>query len=117
LTDGDIAGFATQRGRALEQATERVVCLDVTRMNVLAPAQSDRLLEAMRGPSPGRLRSAFLLPAERAVVALQFERLIRESQRTTTRGFSDRAALETWLGELLTVAERARLSQFLDERS
>jgi hypothetical protein len=117
VTDADIAGFASLRGRALEQTSERVVCLDVTRMNVLAPEQSERLLDALRGPSPGRLRSAFLLPAARAVVALQFERLIRESQRATTRGFNDRAALEAWLGELLTIAERARLSQFLDEKS
>jgi len=77
VTDDDIDGFGAQRGRALEKATERVVCLDVTRMNVLPPEQSDRLLEALRGPSPGRLRSAFLLPIGRAVVTLQFERLIR----------------------------------------
>jgi hypothetical protein len=117
LTDEEIATFADGRGRALRAvASDRVVCIDATRMSVLPPDQSERLLAVLRQPSPGLLRSAFLLPPSRGVVALQFERIIRESKQLAARSFVDRAQLEEWLGEVLTTDEVARLRGFLDER-
>lgn len=112
----ELARFAEEREQTVRRvASERIVCLDATRMNVLPPEQSERLLELLRRPSPGLLRSAFLLPSLRAVVALQLERLIREAKAAGARSFTDRAALEQWLGEVLTPQESARLRQFLDE--
>jgi hypothetical protein len=91
------------------------VCIDARRMVVLAPGQSERLLEILRRPSPGLLRRASLLPSAGGVVALQVARLIRESNAVDMRAFTDRAALVEWLGELLTPEEAARLLVFLGE--
>lgn len=118
LSDEEIASFAEGRGRTIRTvAQNRVVCIDATRMSVLPPEQSERLLGVLRRPSPGLLRSAFLLPPSRGVVALQFERIIRESALVAARSFVDRPALETWLGEVLTAEEASRLRAFLDERT
>ena len=115
LSDAELTRFADERGRAVQKvATERIVCIDATRMNVLPPEQSEQLLAVLRRPSPGLLRSAFLLPSLRAVVALQFERLVKQAQ-VEARAFTDRRPLEEWLGELLTPVEKTRLRQFLDE--
>jgi hypothetical protein len=117
LTDEEIASFAEGRERTVRAvATDRVVCMDATRMSVLPPEQSERLLAVLRQPSPGLLRSAVLLPPTRGVVALQLERIIRESKLAGARSFVERSALEQWLGEVLTPDEAARLRAFLDER-
>jgi hypothetical protein len=113
LTDDELAHFADQRGRAVQQVNhDRIVCVDATQMSVLPPEQSERLWSAMRRPSTGLLRSAFLLPS-RAIVALQFERVVKEAQGEA-RAFKERHALEQWLGALLTAPELARLRLFLD---
>ncbi|HZS37384.1 MAG TPA: hypothetical protein VFF06_11195 [Polyangia bacterium] len=115
LTDEEIAAFGQRRGNVVRSVGDRVVCLDSTRLRVLPPEHSERMLAVLRQPSPGHNRSAFLLAPGRAVIALQFERLIREAKRTTSRTFSDRAPLEAWLGEVLDLSEQIRLRQFLDE--
>jgi hypothetical protein len=118
LSDEEIASFAEGRGRTVRTvAQNRIVCIDATRMSVLPPEQSDRLLAVLRRPSPGLLRSAFLLPPSRGVVALQFERIIRESALVSARSFVDRPTLEKWLGEVLTAEEATRLRAFLDDRA
>jgi hypothetical protein len=115
LSDEELTRFAEERGRTVQKvASDRVVCIDATRVSVLPPEQSEQLLTLLRRPSPGLLRSAFWLPSTRAVVALQFERLIREAH-VTARAFTDRRLLEDWLGEILTAVEKTRLRQFLDE--
>jgi len=115
MSNEELDRFAHDRGRAVQEvATDRVVCIDARRISVLPPEQSEGLIEVLRRPSPGLLRSAFLLPSTRAVVALQFERLIRESKTTNARSFTDREAVERWLGEVLTPSEATRLRVFLD---
>jgi hypothetical protein len=114
ISDDDLARFGQERDQAVHEVRERIVCIDAHSMNVLPPEQSQRLLEVLRRPSPGRLRSAFLLPSLRGVVALQLERLIREA-KLEARAFTERRELEAWLGELLTAVEATRLRLFLDE--
>ena len=114
ISDDDLTQWATMRLQMRGDVTERLVCMDVTRMSVLPPAISERLLEGLRAPTPGLIRRAFLLPPKRGVVALQIERLSREAL-VPTRAFVDRAGLIAWLCETATPEEAARLRAFLME--
>jgi hypothetical protein len=118
LKDDELDAFAQDRGRVVRTvAAERVVCIDSTRLSVLPPEQSERMLGVLRRPSPGLLRSAFLLPQGRAVMVLQFERLIREARNVASRAFTQREPLVDWLRDVITLAEETRLIEFLDEQN
>ncbi len=60
-------------------------------------------------------RSGALASRSAPVAVLQFLRLVRQSKHESRRLFFDESALTSWLGEVLTDAERARLAEFLNE--
>jgi hypothetical protein len=115
ITDAEIAELGQERARAGLAQEPRIVCIDASHMSVLDPARSARILEALRRPSPGVLRRAFLLPEGGGVVALQVARFIREAQMTDIKAFSDQRLLLAWLDEVLTPPESQRLREFLRE--
>jgi hypothetical protein len=92
-----------------------VSCVDMLRLQVLAPPVADRIAKMLRQRGGAIDRTACLLPREAATLALQIERLHRDAGNPGRRAFRDAAAVETWLGEVLDEAERARLSAFLEE--
>jgi hypothetical protein len=113
ITDEELAEFRDRRARVVAAiAGERAVCVDMTGAGVLSPDHAERLIDILKQRHGGPSRVAYLLPA-RAVATLQVERILREAQSPERRTFADRAALIEWLGEPLTVAERARLRTFL----
>ena len=93
---------------------DRVVCIDLSRVQILPPTQADAFLNLLRGSRPGLTRNAFLLPPNQAVLALQFSRIIRQANNPARRAFQSRAALITWLAEILRPPELLRLESFLD---
>ena len=60
-------------------------------------------------------RSGILSSPNSPLAVLQFLRVIRESQHPSRRLLHDPGELASYLGELLTTEEQARLQQFLDE--
>jgi hypothetical protein len=61
------------------------------------------------------LRSGALASRDSPIAVLQFLRLVRESKHESRRLFFDEDELTSWLGEVLTDAEKVRLSEFLHE--
>lgn len=106
---------------AMREAFDRVrgghaiVCADWRGANIFAPEVADRLVELLARGNPRLERSAVLLGKEQAAFALQVERVVREAKNSARRTFRDVDGVIEWLGELLSVEERRRLVEFLDE--
>ena len=110
----ELVEFERQR-QALRSrlASERVVVMDFRDAPVLPPEMADALIHLLTGPNPGLLRNGILLPADGALVAMQIQRIIRESNNERRRVFRNDAPLKEWLGEIMTAEERQRLDRFL----
>jgi hypothetical protein len=115
LLDTEFSHFQQERERLMRSVgQDRVVCIDLSRVQILPPTQADAFLNLLRGSRPGLTRNAFLLPPNQAVLALQFSRIIRQANNPARRAFQSRAALITWLAEILRPPELLRLESFLD---
>jgi hypothetical protein len=92
----------------------RVMC-DLRGLRVVDPAIIDLVTGFMKQDNPFVERNAFLLPDSGALLHIQSDRMLKQVGADTRRSFRDRAEAETWMREILTIAERARLASFLDE--
>jgi len=115
LLDAEFGQFQSERERLMRSVgQDRVVCIDLSRVQILPPDQADAFLNLLRGSRPGLTRNAFLLPPNQAILALQFSRLIRQANNPARRAFQSRVELVAWLAEVLRPPELARLEAFLD---
>lgn len=116
ILDAEFTEFQNERERLMRLVgQDRVVCIDLSRVQLLPPSQADAFLNLLRGSRPGLTRNAFLLPPGQALLALQFSRLIRQANNPARRAFQSRAELVSWLSEVLRPPERVRLETFLNE--
>ena len=74
---------------------------------------SERALEMLTRNNPRVERSAILTAENSPVAVLQFLRLVRASGHPQRRLFSETNEMTTWLAEVLSPAEGARLWEFL----
>ena len=93
-----------------------VVAVDLRRAQVFPPQITERFISLMSQLNPRLLRSAILIN-ESAVLGLQAERAIETAGHADRKAFRDPAALELWLGEVLSEREKGRLRNFLLEGS
>jgi hypothetical protein len=111
----DFESMAEDRRRiALTLKGERIVIGDLSRANVMPPKLADMLLTKREGIQEP-LRNALLLPSNRPTLAMQIDRIIRESANPNRRAFDTREALYVWLDAILTPDERTRMRDFFDE--
>jgi hypothetical protein len=90
-----------------------VLCTDLRACQVLRPEVSDRIVKLMQNDNPHIERNAFIGPSS-ALLSLQVQRFISESgERGRRRMFAEEAPLVTWLSEVTSIAEQARLRAFL----
>lgn len=116
ILDAEFTEFQHERERLMRLVgQDRVVCIDVSRVQLLPPSQADAFLNLLRGSRPGLTRNAFLLPPGQALLALQFSRIIRQANNPARRAFQSRPELISWLAEVLRPPERLRLETFLSE--
>ncbi|HTU60134.1 MAG TPA: hypothetical protein VMF89_16895 [Polyangiales bacterium] len=112
--DAFFATFVAEMIRA--PAGQRIVTVaDWRRWPIMDERAAERFAQRMSGNNPRVARSAALVSAESPIANLQFARLIRESNLDDRRMFTSAAALMTWLAEVLTPQEQARLRVFLSE--
>jgi hypothetical protein len=81
----------------------------------MAPEAADFLTARMVGVNPATERSAAIARSDAPVGILQFLRVIRDAHFAERRLFFNEDELCTWLAEVLSPAETARLRAFLSE--
>ena len=79
------------------------------------PDTIDIIAGILRSENPRLERNALIVPVMSPTFTLQMERMVKSAGTVQRRIFKTRGEAETWLGEVLTGAERARLRAFLDE--
>ncbi len=116
LPEIEFGPFERERERLMRsRGRDRLVCIDLSRIQVLPPAQADFFIQFLRQSRPGLTRNAFLLPPGQAILALQVARVLREANNPCRRAFQSATELIAWLGEMLQPAELVRLTAFLSE--
>lgn len=118
ILESEWADFQRERERLMRVlGQDRMVCIDLSRVQLLPPNLADAFLAMLRSSRPGLTRNAFLVPPGQAVLALQFSRLIRQANNPARRSFQSRDELIAWLAEVLRPLELGRLKTFLDEET
>ena len=79
------------------------------------PDTIDIIAGILRSENPRLERNALLVPLMAPTFTLQMERMVKTAGAAERRIFRSRGEAESWLGEVLIGAERARLRSFLDE--
>lgn len=117
-SEADVAAVFQQVGREvarLPPGTKHVTIVDWRHCPLMAPEAAEFLIARMVGVNPGTERSAAIARRDAPVAVLQFLRLIRDAGFSDRRLFFSEDELCSWLAEVLTPAEGARLRAFLDE--
>jgi hypothetical protein len=115
---GDVAAVFQQVGREvarLPPGTKHVTVVDWRRCPLMAPEAADFLTARMAGVNPSTERSAAIARQDAPVGVLQFLRVIRAAGFSDRRLFFSEDELCSWLADVLSPAEGARLRAFLGE--
>jgi hypothetical protein len=108
------AKTATLVKRIVKSGKRRaILCTDLRAGGVLAPDVSARIVWLMRQDNPHVERNAFFAK-DSAVLSLQVQRVISEAgERNRRQIFDNDILLTSWLSEVTTPDELARLRVFL----
>jgi hypothetical protein len=91
-----------------------VIAADWRAVGVMSPETSARARAMLAGTNARVVRSSILIQAEHSIAQLQVQRIVREADNANRRHFTNARAQHTWLSEVLTPAEAARLAEFLE---
>jgi hypothetical protein len=98
------------------QPAKIVACTDLRgAVRTTDPDTIDFIAGILRSENPRLERNALILSAASPTFMLQMERMVKTAANDRRRIFKTRGEAESWLAEVLTGAERARLRTFLDE--
>jgi hypothetical protein len=98
----------------VRRSRERMIlCADHRQVVVYSQPVADRLAELFAQMNQRLERIAVLVARSNATLSLQLERIVREAHNPSRRVFYDAAGADAFLGEVLSVPERARLGIFL----
>jgi L-fucose isomerase-like protein len=110
----EIAAFGARfREVAGKLPGQVVICGDYRGMRILSPDVADKFVAMLTAANPRVERSAILCSPDHATANLQIERTVKQAANPSRRTFRDAGELSAWLGQVLTVEERARLFTFL----
>jgi hypothetical protein len=101
--------------QAIPASTQVVIVTDWRYCPIMSEDAAEQILASMSKNNPRVLRSGALASRNAPIAVLQFLRLVRQSKHESRRLFFAEDALTSWLGEVLTDAERIRLAEFLSE--
>jgi hypothetical protein len=112
----DVDQMTAMTARQIDQIPEPtrvVIAADWRACRVMTPVVSDRVVDMLERSNPRVERSAILHGVGHATSVLQLARLTREAHLEVRRIFTDPEDMETWLAEVLTSEERARVHALL----
>ncbi len=89
------------------------IVADWRNVHVMAPDTAAAARRMLAAVNPRVTRSAILTAPANPTTNLQTVRLIREAENPNRRHFTSTTQLHTWLAEVLTTEEAARLETFL----
>jgi hypothetical protein len=113
LTGEEIDTFQREQ-KALERTgSERVACTDCRALDIMSPDHTARVVAALRQHNRWLLRNGVLVSGAKATLALQLDRVLRESRSPGRRLFREVDEVIAWLDEVLDGPERERLRAFL----
>ena len=115
----DVDAIFAEIGQQVARVPEHqkiVFVIDWRRCPVMSGEAAERMLPAIVSTNPRVERSATIASKNSPTALMQFLRLVRESHHPDRRLFYEPAALETWLSEILSAEEAARLHDFLERR-
>ncbi|CAN5781721.1 hypothetical protein BH09MYX1_BH09MYX1_19270 [soil metagenome] len=92
-----------------------IIVADYRGVAIFPPDVAEELARLMSDMNPLIERSAILVDPSHATAALQVGRVVQASHNENRRRLTSRADLETWVGEIATLAELGRIRAFLDE--
>jgi hypothetical protein len=119
-TPEDVDQFADRvKAQLTAFSSERraVLIADWRRCPVLPPAIAERVVAMLSRNAPVIERNALWHATDQSTSLLQLFRVVQEAANAQRRVFTDPAALERFLAELLDEAELTRLREFLAESS
>jgi hypothetical protein len=99
----------------LQPPQRLVVVTDWRFCPIMSAEAAERILSRITATNSGTERSGAVASRDSPSAVLQFLRLVRESKHPDRRLFYNAAELVTWLSEVLTPPEVARLKEFLNE--
>ena len=111
----DANRYAAAFGPAMGNVEQPVLCADHRPVAIYPPPVADRLVETFIGLNKHWERVAILVAPTNATLAMQLQRIVRESKNPSRRVFFEADEAHAFLGERLETAERARLGAFLAE--
>lgn len=108
--------------REISEARSQVLAKGVVAIADLRPLPAlstfflERITNNLQRWNTGLVRVALVLPEKSGASGLQLQRALKSAGSPNRRLFSDPTEAETWLGEVLTPEERARLAAFLRDK-
>lgn len=101
--------------QAIPKGQQHVTVADWRSCPVMSPEAAHSFARQIAQYNARTERSAALANQEAPVTVLQFMRVIREAGLPDRKLFFNADELQTWVGEILSEAERERLREFLAE--
>ena len=117
-TPADVdAIFSAIEGEAakLPPDAQHVTVVDWRRCPLMSPDAAAHMLKKIASVNSSTERSAALARDDAPIAVLQFVRLIRDANLPDRKLFVHPDELYTWLSQVLTAPEQARLKAFLSE--
>jgi hypothetical protein len=115
VTDEELQEFHEKLARVCKPIPGQIaICTDLVGATVFTQPVTLRWMSIIKEESPLVDRNAVLV-GKGAVFSMQIERIIRQAGQPNRKAFLVPSDLTNWLGEILSVREKARLEYFLRE--
>ena len=111
----DAKRYAAAFGPAVAGVEAPVLCADHRPVVIYSQPVANQLVETFIGLNKHWERVAILVAPSNATLAMQLQRIVRESNNASRRVFFDADEALAFLAERLDAAERVRLGAFLGE--
>lgn len=113
--EGEAIGWRRDHDAMLQSVVGNyIIFADLSDANVFPPDMVEAYVATMRN-EPRLLRAALVLSAS-PTLSLQIQRILRDAFHPHRRAFREVREAESFLGEIVTLPERARLREVLERR-